>query len=448
MFNKILIANRGEIAVRIIRACKELNIKTVAIYSLADKDALHVKIADESICVGTHKSSDSYLNMENILSAAIATKSNAIHPGFGFLSENYTFAKMCKDCSIKFIGPRSSVINKMGNKSNARKTMIEADVPVIPGSAGILKDWTEAKTFADEYGYPVIIKASAGGGGKGIRIVHEESNLQSSFENAQNESLLAFNDGSLYIEKVIVNARHIEVQILGDEHGNVVHLFERDCSLQRNSQKVLEEAPAYILDDKTRMEICNTAVKAGLHVGYYSAGTIEFLYDNKGNFYFMEMNTRIQVEHPITEMITGIDIVKEQINIAFGNKLSFTQDDVKILGHSIECRINAENPDDNFKPMAGTIDFIHYNSGCIGYRFDSAVYSGYSIPPFYDSMIAKVITFGKTREDAIIKMNLALDELTIDGLCTNISFQKQILQNNDFINCNYDIQFIERGLIC
>lgn len=447
MFKKILVANRGEIAVRIIRAAKELGIKTVAVYSTADKDALHKKIADESVCIGSHKSIDSYLNMENILSAAIATKSNAIHPGFGFLSENDTFAKMCGDCNIKFIGPSYKVIRKMGNKSNARKTMKEAGVPIVPGSDGTLKNVEQARDFAKKYGYPVIIKASSGGGGKGIRIVEKESDLEHSYNSALKESLLSFNDDSLYIEKAIMNARHIEVQILGDEFGNVVHLFERDCSLQRKSQKVLEEAPAFALDEKTRKKICDTAVKAGKFVGYENAGTIEFLYESPEKFYFMEMNTRIQVEHPITEMITGIDIVKEQFKIAFGKKLSFEQDEIKIKGHSIECRINAEDPTKNFTPMAGKIEFLHYLSGVMGLRFDSGIYSGYSVPPFYDSMLAKVITYGANRDEAIGKMKMALDELEVKGITTNIDFQKKIINNENFLKCNYHIKFIENELL-
>ncbi len=444
MFNKVLIANRGEIAVRIIRACKELGIQTVAIYSTADKDALHVKLADEAICVGGHKSSDSYINAENILSATIVTKANAIHPGFGFLSENETFARMCDDCNIKFIGPSADVIEIMGNKSNARKTMQKAKVPVIPGSNGSLKNYEEALQFTREHGFPVMIKASYGGGGKGIRIINNESELLSGYENAKSESLLAFGNDSVYIEKVITNARHIEVQILGDDYGNLVHLFERDCSLQRNNQKVLEEAPAVNLDERTREKLCKTAIRAGKAVNYTNAGTIEFLLDKDNKFYFMEMNTRVQVEHPITEMITGIDIIKEQIKIACGEKLSFHQRDIKIKGHAIECRINAEDPDKNFRPSPGTISFMHYLSGVQGYRFDSGVYAGYTIPPFYDSMIGKLITHGNTREEAITKMRIALNELHIKGVVTNINFQKKLINNKNFRDGNCNIKFIEQ----
>ncbi len=443
MFNKILIANRGEIAVRIIRACRELGIQTVAIYSTADKDSLHVKIADESICIGSQKGIDSYLNAENILSATIATKATAIHPGFGFLSENETFARMCDDCNIKFIGPSADVIELMGNKSNARNTMKKAKVPVVPGSDSTLKNYEEALQFATEHGYPVMIKASYGGGGKGIRLINNESELRTGYENAKTESMLAFGSQSLYIEKVITNARHIEVQILSDNHGNTIHLYERDCSMQRKNQKVIEESPAYNLDDKTREKLCKTAVRAAKAVNYVNAGTVEFLIDRENKFYFMEMNTRIQVEHPITEMITGIDIIKEQIKIAYGEKLDFTQKDIKVTGHSIECRINAEDPDKNFMPCPGLVSHIHYLSGAMGYRFDSCVYSGYTIPPFYDSMIGKLITYGKDRDDAINKMRNALEELDIQGVTTNIAFQKRLINSKHFRNGEYNIKFIE-----
>ncbi len=443
MFNKILIANRGEIAVRIIRACRELGIQTVAVYSTADKDSLHVKIADEAVCIGSHKGIDSYLNAENILSATIATKANAIHPGFGFLSENETFVRMCDDCNIKFIGPSADVIELMGNKSNARNTMKKAKVPVIPGSDSTLKNYEEALQFASEHGYPVMIKASYGGGGKGIRIISNESELRAGYENAKTESMLAFGSQSLYIEKVINNARHIEVQILGDDHGNIVHLFERDCSMQRKNQKVIEEAPAYKLDDKIREKLCKMAIRAGRAVNYVNAGTVEFLVDNESNFYFMEMNTRVQVEHPITEMITGIDIITEQIKIAYGKEISFTQKDVKVTGHAIECRINAEDPDKNFMPSPGLVSHIHYLSGALGYRFDSCVYSGYKIPPFYDSMIGKLIVHGKDRKEAIIKMRTALEELDIQGVTTNTLFQKRLINSKSFRNGEYNIKFIE-----
>ncbi len=447
MFKKILIANRGEIAVRIIRACRELGIKTVAVYSIADKDALHVKIADEAVCIGSNKSTDSYLNTENILSATIATKANAIHPGFGFLSENESFARMCEDCNIKFIGPSADVIKLMGNKSNARTTMQKAKVPVIPGSDGALCNYDDALCFANKNGYPVMIKAAYGGGGKGIRIANNEKELRTCYENAKKESSLAFGNDSLYIEKVIINARHIEVQILGDEHGNIVHLFERDCSMQRKNQKVIEEAPAYNLDEKLREKLCKTAIRAGKAVGYANAGTVEFLLGKDNKFYFMEMNTRIQVEHPITEMITGIDIVKEQIKIAYGNKLTFTQKDIQIKGHAIECRINAEDPNKNFMPNPGIVSHIHYLSGVNGYRFDSCIYSGYTIPPYYDSMIGKLITHGKTRGEAIQKMKVALNEFNIEGVTTNVEFQKYLINTKNFKHGKYNIKFIEENFL-
>ncbi len=447
MFKKILIANRGEIAVRIIRACRELGIKTVAVHSTADKDALHVKIADEAVCIGSNKSIDSYLNTENILSAAIATKSNAIHPGFGFLSENESFARMCDDCNIKFIGPSADVIQLMGNKSNARTTMQKAKIPVIPGSDGALKNYNDALHFAKKNGYPVMIKAAYGGGGKGIRIANNEKELKSCYENAKTESTLAFGNDSLYMEKVITHARHIEVQILGDDHGNVVHLFERDCSMQRKNQKVIEEAPAFNLDEKVREKLCKTAVRAGKAVGYVNAGTVEFLLGRDNKFYFMEMNTRIQVEHPITEMITGIDIVKEQIKIAYGDKLSFGQKDVVINGHAIECRINAEDPSKNFMPSPGLVSHIHYLSGANGYRFDSCIYSGYTIPPYYDSMIGKLITHGKNRSEAISKMKVALKEFNIEGVTTNIEFQKRLINSKNFRYGKYNIKFIEENFL-
>lgn len=443
MFNKILVANRGEIAVRIIRACKELNISTVAIYSTADKYALHVQLADEAICVGGPKVSDSYLNMGNILSATIETKAQAIHPGFGFLSENPLFAKMCEDCNIKFIGPKAKTISLMGNKANARQTMIDAGVPVIPGSAGSVESYEDALEFADIYGYPIMIKAAAGGGGKGIRIVEQESELENAYHITKKESLAFFGDDSIYIEKVIRNARHIEVQLLGDEHGNLVHLYERDCSLQRKNQKMLEEAPAFVLDDETRKNLCEAALKAGKYVGYQNAGTIEFLYDREGKFYFMEMNTRIQVEHPITEMITGIDLVKEQIKIANGDELSFKQEDIEISGHSIECRVNAEDPSMNFTPFSGKIDFLHFKTGTLGNRVDSGVYTGYTVPPYYDTMLAKIITHGKDREEAIQRMKVALKEFYVDGIKTNVLFQRDLLENEDFTNGDYYIKFIE-----
>ena len=428
MFQKILIANRGEIAVRIIRACREMGIQTVAIFSEADREALHTQLADEAVCVGPAKGNKSYLNMENIISAAVLTKAQAIHPGFGFLAENSTFASMCQECNIQFIGPMAKTIDDMGNKSNARKQMIAAKVPVIPGSDDVIITSEDAVSWANRLGYPIILKASAGGGGKGIRIVHEEKDLIPAFESAKGEALAAFGDGSMYMEKVILDARHIEVQILGDSFGNVIHLGERDCSLQRRNQKVLEEAPSVALSDEIREEMGAVAVRAAKAVGYENAGTIEFLYDKTGTFYFMEMNTRIQVEHPITEWITGVDIVKEQLLIASGRKLSFSQEDIKMSGHAIECRINAENPKMNFAPSPGKISFLLMPGGA-GTRIDSSIYAGCEIPPFYDSMLAKVIVYGKDRQEAIAKMQRCLHEFVIEGVETNIEFLEEILNN-------------------
>ena len=447
MFQKILIANRGEIAVRIIRACREMGIQTVAVFSEPDRDALHTQLADEAVCIGPAKAQDSYLNMQNIISAAVATKAQAIHPGFGFLAENSIFAGMCAECNIKFIGPDSSIIDAMGNKSNARELMIKAGVPVIPGSDGVVENAEKAKEVAKRLGYPVMVKASAGGGGKGIRIVRSEDELEDAYESAKSETKAAFGDDTMYMEKVIENARHIEIQILGDEHGNVIHLGERDCSLQRRNQKVLEESPSPVLPEETRKAMGEAAVRAAKAVGYNSAGTIEFLYDREGKFYFMEMNTRIQVEHPVTEMVTGIDIVKEQIKIAEGSVLDIKQSDVKITGHAIECRINAENPDRNFAPSPGTIDYLLVPGGTLGVRVDSAVYAGCSILPYYDSMIAKVITYGNTRAEAIEKMRRCLYEFVIEGVDTNIEFQEKILTNEKYLEGLFDTGFIAREII-
>ncbi len=446
MFNKILIANRGEIAVRIIRACKELGIATVAVFSEADRDALHAQLADEAVCIGPAKSSGSYLNMANIISAACITKSQAIHPGFGFLSENSVFASMCEDCNIKFIGPDAKTIDLMGNKSNAKKLMKKAGVPVTPGSDGVVENAEKAKELAKEFGYPVMIKASAGGGGKGIRIVRKEEELEESFNTAKNEARVNFGDDNVYMEKLIENARHIEVQILADEYGNIVHLGERDCSLQRRNQKVLEESPSIAIDEKTRKELGEAAVMAAKAANYKNAGTIEFLYSREGKYYFMEMNTRIQVEHPVTEMVTDIDLIKEQLKIAAGEPLSFEQKDVIISGHSIECRINAEDPDNNFTPSPGKISYLLMPGGGNGLRIESAVYAGYSIPPFYDSMIAKIITKGKTRDEAISKMKRALGEFVIEGIKTNIDFQLDLLDNEMYRKGEFDTSFIS-GLL-
>ncbi|MBQ7881886.1 MAG: acetyl-CoA carboxylase biotin carboxylase subunit [Treponema sp.] len=441
--NKILIANRGEIAVRIIRACKEMNIKTVAIYSEADKDALHTRLADEAICIGPAQSSKSYLNIKNIIEAAYITGSDSIHPGFGFLSENSQFAKICEESNIKFIGPSSKVIDLLGNKSNAKEMMKKAGVPVIPGSDGSVKSLEDAKIIAENIGYPVILKAAAGGGGRGIRPANNVEELEKNYEIVRQEAKTSFNDDSIYIEKLIQNPRHVEIQILADEHGNIVHLGERDCTIQRKHQKVIEETPSTIVDEKLRNKMGDAAVKAAKIAGYTSCGTVEFLVDGDRNFYFMEMNTRIQVEHPITEMRTGIDIVKEQIKIAAGEELKFKQKDIEFKGHSIECRINAENPNKNFMPCPGKIQGINLPGGN-GIRVDTAIYSGYIIPPNYDSMIAKIIAFGTTRNEAIAKMKRALEELVIDGVDTNRDFLFDIIRNPNFIRGNFDTSFIEK----
>ena len=443
MIKKVLIANRGEIAVRIIRACKELGIKTVAIYSEADKEALHTQLADEAICVGKPKSKESYLNISNIISAAVVTKCNAIHPGFGFLSENAEFAAICEECNIKFIGPSSKTIGTMGDKSRAREIMKSANVPVIPGSNGIVKTIEDAYKEAKEIGYPVMIKAALGGGGKGIRIVHKESDLENAYFTAKSEAKTNFGDDSMYIEKFVENPRHIEFQILGDEHGNIIHLGERDCTIQRRNQKVLEEAPSTILSDELREKMGKVAIDAAKAVNYVNAGTIELLVDKHNDFYFMEMNTRIQVEHGITEMITSVDIVKEQLKIANGEKLSISQEEVEIKGHAIECRINAENPSKGFIPSPGKIKFLNLPGGN-GIRVDTAVYSGYTIPPTYDSMIAKLIAYGKDRDEAINKMLRALEEFVIDGIDNNIEFQIDILNNEKFRKGNFDTSFISK----
>lgn len=443
MFKKILIANRGEIAVRIIRACRELGIQTVAVYSEADRDALHMQLADEAICIGPAKATDSYLNMQSILSAADVTNSQAIHPGFGFLSENSTFATMCKEMNMAFIGPDAETIEQMGNKSNARDLMIQAEVPVIPGSEGFITDTDKAKKLADELGYPVMLKAAAGGGGKGIRKVYKSDELNAAFNSAKSEAKAAFGDDRMYMEKIIEHARHIEVQILADHHGNVIHLGERDCSLQRNNQKVIEESPSVVISEKQRKELGETAVRAAKFVGYKNAGTIEFLLDQSGNFYFMEMNTRIQVEHPVTEMATEIDIVKEQLTIASGIKLSIKQKDVKITGHTIECRINAENPAFNFAPSPGKITYLMMPSGGNGLRVESAMFAGYVIPPYYDAMVAKIITKGADRAEAIAKMKRALGELVIEGIISNQFFQADLLADKRFVDGSYDTSFLQ-----
>ena len=443
MIGKVLIANRGEIAVRIIRACREMGIETVAVYSEADREALHTQLADEAVCIGPAPSSESYLNMQNIISATLISGADAIHPGFGFLSENSKFAELCEQCSITFIGPESDVIRKLGNKSEARNTMMNAGVPVIPGSKEPIYDAEEGAKIAAEIGYPVIIKAALGGGGKGMRVAETPEEFENSFQTAQKEAQMAFGDNTMYIEHFVQHPRHIEFQIMADKHGNVIHLGERDCSIQRNHQKMIEESPSVALTPELREKMGEAAVKAAKAANYTNAGTIEFLLEKNGNFYFMEMNTRIQVEHPVTEWVTGIDLVKEQIRIADGRTLSYKQEDVHITGHAIECRINAENPEKNFRPSPGTITDM-YLPGGKGVRIDSAIYSGYTVPPYYDSMLAKLIVHAKNRSEAIRKMRSALGEVIIEGIDTNVDYQYEILNNPDFISGNIDIEFIAK----
>ncbi|MEE1190985.1 MAG: acetyl-CoA carboxylase biotin carboxylase subunit [Blautia sp.] len=443
MIEKILIANRGEIAVRIIRACREMGIETVAVYSEADREALHTQLADEAVCIGPAASADSYLNMERILSAAMVTGADAIHPGFGFLSENSKFAQLCETCGLIFIGPSSEVIWKLGNKSVAKQTMIEAGVPVIPGNSKSVYTVEEGLKHAEEAGYPVMIKAALGGGGKGMRTAHSPEEFETSFLTAQTEARNAFGDEAMYIEHFVENPRHIEFQILADHYGNVVHLGERDCSIQRHHQKLIEESPSPALTDKLRRKMGEAAVKAAKAAGYTNAGTIEFLLEKNGSFYFMEMNTRIQVEHPVTEWVTGIDLVKEQIRIASGEKLLFSQEDITLTGHAIECRINAEDPAKNFRPSPGMITDL-YLPGGKGVRMDTAIYSGYTIPPYYDSMLAKLIVHGKNREEAILKMRSALGEVIIEGVKTNVDYQYEILHHPDFVSGDTDIEFINK----
>ncbi len=442
MIRKLLIANRGEIAVRIIRACREMGIGTVAVYSVADREALHTQLADEAICIGETKSSDSYLNMESIMSAAVSSGADAIHPGVGFLSENAEFVELCEQCNIKFVGPSSTIIRKMGNKALARETMIQAGVPVIPGSEQEVTTCQVGKNLAKEIGYPVIIKAALGGGGKGMRVAYDDSQFESAFNTAKKESEMAFGDGRMYIEHYIEHPRHIEFQIMADSYGNTIHLGERDCSVQRNHQKMIEESPTIVLDEGTREKMARMAIRAAKAVAYESAGTIEFLLERTGEFYFMEMNTRIQVEHPVTEMVTGLDMIKEQIRIASGEKLSVSQQDVLPKGHAIECRINAENPRKNFVPCPGHISGI-YMPGGNGVRVDSAIYSGYDVSPFYDSMLAKLIVHGKNREEAIQKMQRALGEVVIEGITSNVDYLYDILCDHIFRQGNYDVEFIE-----
>lgn len=444
MFQKLLIANRGEIAVRIIRACREMGIKTVAVYSQADADALHTQLADESICIGKAEAKDSYLNMERILSATIASGADAIHPGFGFLSENSKFAALCEKCNIAFIGPSARTIEETGNKSEARNAMVRAGVPVIPGTKEPIFTAEAGRKFADEIGYPVMIKAALGGGGKGMRVVQNSTDFEKNFQNAQREAENGFGDNSMYIEKYIEHPKHIEFQILADNEGNTIHLGERDCSVQRRHQKMIEESPCIALNEDLREQMGAMAVRAAKAVGYRNAGTVEFLLDSHRQFYFMEINTRIQVEHGVTELVTGIDLVKEQIRIAAGEKLGLRQSDIHLTGHAMEVRINAENPDKNFAPCPGTIQELHIPGGN-GVRIDTAVYPGYIIPPYYDSMIMKVMVYDKDRESALKKMRSTLGEVIIEGVTTNLDFQYEILKNKEFESGAVHTDFIEKN---
>ena len=446
MIKKVLIANRGEIAVRIIRACREMGIETVAVYSEADKDALHTQLADEAVCIGPAPSSESYLSMENIISATIISGADAIHPGFGFLSENSKFAELCEQCKITYIGPDSKVISALGNKSVARNTMVEAGVPVIPGSKEPVYTVEEGEKIAGEIGYPIIVKAALGGGGKGMRVAQTPDEFQASFQTAQKEAQMAFGDGTMYLEHFVEHPRHIEFQILADKYGNVVHLGERDCSIQRNHQKMIEESPSAAVSPELREKMGHAAVTAAKAAGYVNAGTIEFLLEPDGKFWFMEMNTRIQVEHPVTEWVTGIDLVKEQLKIASGMPLEIAQEDVRIQGHAIECRINAENPQKNFRPSPGTIQGAHFPGGN-GIRVDTCVYNGCKIPPYYDSMLAKLIVHAGNRKEAIAKMQSALGEVIIDGIDTNIDYQYEILKDEDYQSGNFDTGFLASHII-
>ncbi|RRD98750.1 acetyl-CoA carboxylase biotin carboxylase subunit [Bacillus licheniformis] len=443
MIKKLLIANRGEIAVRIIRACKELGIETVAVFSEADREALHVQMADEAFCIGPKLSKDSYLNITNIVSVAKMTGADAIHPGYGFLAENADFAELCEEVNVTFVGPTADAISKMGTKDVARETMQQAGVPIVPGSKGIIEDIEDAVSLARDIGYPVIIKATAGGGGKGIRVARTEEELINGIKITQQEAATAFGNPGVYIEKYIEDFRHVEIQVLADTHGNTIHLGERDCSIQRRLQKLLEESPSPALDEGIREQMGQAAVKAAEAVKYTGAGTVEFIYDyREQKFYFMEMNTRIQVEHPVTEMVTGVDLIKEQIRVASGEKLTLTQDEVTFNGWAIECRINAENPEKNFMPSPGKIE-MYLPPGGLGVRVDSAAYPGYSIPPYYDSMIAKVITYGKTREEAVSRMKRALSEFVIEGVHTTIPFHLKLLEHETFVSGEFNTKFLE-----
>jgi len=443
--NKILIANRGEIAVRIIRACKEMNIKTVAVYSEADREALHTKLADEAVCIGPANSKQSYLNIKNLIEAANITKADSIHPGFGFLSESSQFAKICEESNIKFIGPRPEVIDLLGNKSNSKELMKKEGIPVIPGSDGSIKDLKQAILVCEDIGYPVLLKAAAGGGGKGIRLVNSFEELEKNYNIVKQEAKNSFNDDEIYIEKYIKEPRHIEIQILADEHGNIVHLGERDCSIQRRNQKMMEESPSKALSQELREQMGKDAIKAAKQVNYRNAGTIEFVLAPDGKYYFIEMNTRIQVEHPVTEMVTGVDLIREQIRIAANLKLNYKQSDICLNGHAIECRINAENPKENFRPSPGIVNSLHLPGG-FGVRIDTTLYQGYQVSSHYDSMIAKVIVHGKNRIEAIRKMRRVLSELVIDGIDTNQELQYFILHENDYVKGEFDTSFIENHL--
>lgn len=445
MFDKVIVANRGEIAVRVIRACREMGIKTVSVYSEADRDSMHRYLADESVCIGPAQASKSYLAMDAIITAALVTGCDGIHPGFGFLSENHEFAKKCEENNIKFIGPSPENIEKMGNKSEARKVMKESGVPIVPGSDDCVRDISLGLTIADDIGYPVIIKASSGGGGKGMRAAYNPEEFKRYFSMCQAEAKASFGDDSVYIEKYLESPRHIEFQILGDSFGNIIYVGERDCSIQRKHQKVIEEAPSIALSDELRVRMGRAAVAAAKAVNYVNAGTVEFLLDTEDRFYFMEMNTRIQVEHPVTEYITGVDLVKEQIKIAMGEALDMSQEDVRINGHAIECRINAENVRENFRPCPGTISAFHMPGG-YGVRVDSSAYNGYTIPPFYDSMIAKLIVWGINRDEAIARMKRALGEFIIEGTDTNIEFLMAIFNNKKYIGGNINTSFISEIL--
>lgn len=447
MFKKVLIANRGEIAVRIIRSLKEMGIKTVAIYSTADRESLHVQLADEAVCVGGPQPTESYLNIKNILAAAVGIGAQAIHPGYGFLSENAEFAQMCEDCGLTFIGPKAETIDQMGNKEHARQLMMAHNVPVTPGSNGVIKNAEEAKKIAAQIGYPVLIKATAGGGGKGIRQVTDPSQMAEALAAAQSEAKNDFGDDRMYLEKVMQNVKHIEVQIFRDMYGHTVYFPERDCSLQRNKQKVLEESPCDLITENERKELGEVAVKAARAANYVNTGTIEFLMDQDHHFYFMEMNTRIQVEHTVTEMVTGVDLVKAQIQVANGGPLPFTQKDLRAKGHAIECRINAEDPANNFMPSIGKVSYLYLPVGNPGMRIDTALYQGQQISPYYDSMLAKVVAWGNTRKEAIAKMKRLLEEMVLQGITTNQEFHLNILNDPTFIKGDFNNTYLEQGFM-